>query len=71
MNRRGQEYFLLFHPLVEIIIDRKQIPTEYQYIDIQFVKKHIRPLLNYIGEMSDGNQSSMAFSSVQFEKETT
>ena len=71
MNRRGQEYFLLFHPLVEIIIARKQIPTEYQYIDIQFVKKHIRPLLNYIGEMPDGNQSSMAFSSVQFEKETT
>lgn len=49
MNRRGNEYFLKFRPLVELIIDEKGIPTDYALLSREFVGV-LRPLLNYVTE---------------------
>ncbi|MBN2332419.1 MAG: hypothetical protein JXO49_12595 [Deltaproteobacteria bacterium] len=52
LNRRGNEYFLKFRPLIDIIIAEGGIPAGYGRLSREFVQEHLRPLLDYVAERS-------------------
>ncbi len=47
INRRGNEYFLKFRPLVEIIRQEKRKPVEFTKLTNYFILQGINPLLRY------------------------
>jgi len=60
LNRRGNEYFLKFRPLVDIIIQEKAIPKSYKVMSLV---QALRPLLDYI---SESIQQNIVFGEVEF-----
>lgn len=65
INRQGNEFFLKFRPLVEMIIAANGIPSEYKLLSRGFVQT-LRPLLNYVTER--GHQR-ITFREVAFEQQ--
>jgi hypothetical protein len=63
LNRRGNEYFLKFRPLVEILIEEGGLPADYDQLSLEFVLA-LRRLLPYVTE---GTQQRVAFGQVEFE----
>ncbi|HVF09644.1 MAG TPA: hypothetical protein VNA16_02520, partial [Abditibacteriaceae bacterium] len=49
VNRRGNEYFLKFRPLVAMVIAEGGVPKDYKLLTLQFVSA-LRPLLPYVTE---------------------
>lgn len=44
LNRRGNEYFMLFHPLLQIIIAEHGLPRDYNHLKLDFIQA-LRSLL--------------------------
>jgi len=63
-NRQGNEYFLKFLPLVQLIINEGGVPTDYAHLSREFVGA-LRPLLNYVTE---GARQRITFEKVVFEE---
>ncbi len=49
LNRRGNEYFLKFRPLIELIIAENGLPRDYRLLSRELVSA-VRPLLRYVTE---------------------
>jgi len=62
VNRWGNEYFIKFRPLIEIIIAEQGIPTDYTLLSPEFVLA-LRALLPYITE---GARQRIAFGEIAF-----
>jgi hypothetical protein len=62
INRRGNEYFLKFRPLVEIVIAEQGVPTDYALLSREFVQ-NLRPLLAFI---TAGARQRLSFGAVTF-----
>jgi hypothetical protein len=65
INRRGNEYFLKFRPLLKIIIAENGLPSDYALLTPEFVQA-VRSLVNYVTE--DVRQR-ITFGEVAFEDE--
>lgn len=64
VNRRGNEYFMKFRPLIELIIEEESIPTDYFHLSRKFVGA-IRPLMDYITEVGE---QRISFGEITFEE---
>jgi hypothetical protein len=62
INRRGNEYFLKFRPLVETVIAENGIPTDYAHLSREFIQS-LRPLLAFTTE---GTRQRLSFGAVTF-----
>lgn len=62
INRRGNEYFLKFRPLVETVIAENGIPTDYAHLSREFIQS-LRPLLAFTTE---GTGQRLSFGAVTF-----
>ena len=49
LNRRGNEYFLLFRPLLDIIIAERGLPRDYYHLTPDLIQA-LRPLLAFTTE---------------------
>jgi hypothetical protein len=63
VNRRGNDYFMKFRPLIELIIEEKGIPDDYLHLSREFVGS-LRPLMDYTTE---GGQPRISFGEVRFQ----
>lgn len=62
INRRGNEYFLKFRPLVETVIAENGIPTDYVHLSREFIQS-LRPLLAFTTEST---RQRLSFGAVTF-----
>lgn len=62
MNRRGNEMFLKFRPLVEMVISEGVLPKDYRLLTLGFVLA-LRPLLPYVTEAA---RPAISFGEVAF-----
>jgi hypothetical protein len=62
VNRRGNEYFLKFRPLVETVIAENGIPTDYAHLSREFIQS-LRPLLAFTTEST---RQRLSFGAVTF-----
>jgi hypothetical protein len=62
INRRGNEYFLKFRPLVETVIAENGIPTDYAHLSREFIQS-LRPLLAFTTEST---RQRLSFGAVAF-----
>lgn len=64
VNRRGNEYFQKFRPLIETIIAEGALPRDYKLLTLRFVHA-LRPLLPYV---TQGTRPALSFGDVIFEE---
>jgi hypothetical protein len=62
INRRGNEYFQKFRPLVETVIAENGVPTDYALLSREFVRS-LRPLLAFVTE---GARQRLSFGALTF-----
>ncbi|HEY6190517.1 MAG TPA: hypothetical protein VIW80_22895 [Pyrinomonadaceae bacterium] len=62
INRRGNEYFLKFHPLVETVIAENGVPADYAHLSREFIQS-LRPLLAFVTEST---RQRLSFGAVTF-----
>ncbi len=56
-NRWGNQYFLKFRPLVQLIIEEDGPPADFRHLTRELIMDHIRPLADYITETATVIQS--------------
>lgn len=64
LNRQGHEYFLKFYPLIQIIIEEKGVPVDYEFLSLEFANKLAR-LASYVSYKNQ-QETHMSLGKIQF-----